>query len=172
MSKPTEIPPPNQMPPPDAPKQAPPVFGVTMSSVVGGDATMAVPVGNTTMTRDRTAKAGDTPPAPYAGEPSATFQPVPDAFVTVQPTVLYEVNSEDIYPSDARALGIEGVVKLSVGIDATGHVVQVRVISKAGHGFDEAATKAMRRFRFSPARTNDGRAVPYRFAYTYRFESK
>ena len=56
-------------------------------------------------------------------------------------------------------MGIEGSVVLKVGINAKGEVVQVRVIGKAGHGFDEAARDALRQFKFSPARTSDGQAV-------------
>lgn len=162
-------PPPNQEPPPEAPKDAPPVFGVTMSSVVSGESAVAVPIGNTTMTKDRTPRAPAAVQA-YTGEGTQPFQPVPDVYVSTRPKVLYEVNSADVYPADAKNLGLEGSVLLSVGLDAKGAVVEVKVIGRAGHGFDEAAARALRKFRFSPALTSDGRAVPYRLTYTYRFE--
>ena len=40
---------------------------------------------------------------------------------------------------------------MRVGIDRKGAIHSVRVVRRAGHGFDDAAVKAMWRFRFSPA---------------------
>ncbi len=143
-----------------------------MSSVVSGEAAMAVPVGNTTMTKPQT-RTTSTPPAPYAPEGTKPFIPVHEIYVATPPRVLYEVTGEDVYPIDAKALGIEGRVRLSVGIDQSGRVVEVRTLPpRAGHGFDEAAAAAMKRFLFSPARTSDGRAVPYRWTHTYTFTVK
>ncbi|HET6148468.1 MAG TPA: TonB family protein [Polyangia bacterium] len=162
-------PPPNQEPP--KPSDAPPVFGVTMSSVVSGDsAGMAVPVGNTLMTKERQAAKPGTTAQAYSGEGTHPFTPVADVYITDPPRVLHEVNSADIYPSDAYKMGIEGKVVLKVGINAKGDVVQVRVIGKAGNGFDEAARNALRQFKFSPARTSDGQAVDYSLTYTYVFD--
>ena len=160
-------PPPNQTPPPNAPTNAPPVFGVTMSSVVSGEAAMAVPVGNTTMTKARTPTTD--PPKPYAGPSTSAFSPEPEVNIASPARVLHEVNSDDYYPPDARTLGLEGSVRLSVDIDEHGKVVSVRVTRRAGHGFDEKALQAMKQFLFSPARAADGRAVRCRIAYDYTF---
>jgi periplasmic protein TonB len=161
-------PPPNQEPPPEAPKNAPPVFGITQSSVVTGGSSVSVPVGNTTMTKERSARAA-TPNAYPGGDAAGSFQPVPDVYVAVKPRQLACPESSDYYPPDARSLGIEGQVRLSVGISNTGAIVQVKVSERAGYGFDEAATRAMWKCRFTPAMTSDGRAVPYRLIYTYTF---
>jgi len=162
-------PPPNQEPPPDA-KAAPPVFGVTMSSTVSGDSAMAVPVGNTLMTKDRSRPKPTEAPQPYAGDTTRAFQPVAEVFISQMPVVLREVKADDLFPPEARRMGLEGRVKLRVGIDDNGTVVEVKVIQKAGYGFDEAAVKALWKFKFSPARTSDGRAVPSRIVYGYTFE--
>jgi protein TonB len=169
VQQPPAPPPPNQEPP--KPSDAPPVFGVTMSSVVAADkGGMAVPVGNTLMTKERqSAKPGPQPQA-YSAEGTHPFTPVADVYVKDQPRVIHEVNSADIYPPDAYRMGIEGKVVLKVGINAQGDVVQVRVIGKAGNGFDEAARNALRQFKFSPARTSDGQAVDYSLTYTYVFD--
>jgi protein TonB len=165
----TTPPPPNQQPPKAAP-EAPPVFGVSISSVVAGDsAAMAVPVGNTLMTKERTAAKPGATPKPSGVEGLHPFVPVADIYVSSQPKVLREVGSADIYPPDARRMGLEGKVILKVSLDESGDVVLVKVIGKAGHGFDEAARDALRQFKFSPARTSDGRAVAYNITYTYRF---
>ncbi len=162
-------PPPNQDPPPTAAPAAPPVFGVTLDSVVTGDAAMAVAVGNTLMTKDRTPAKPTQTPQPYAAEGARPFTPVAEVYITQHPVVLHEERSESSYPPEARKMGIEGRVKLSVGIDEKGNVAQVKILERAGHGFDEVATKAMWKFKFSPARTSDGRAVPHRLTYVYRF---
>jgi TonB family protein len=143
------------------------VFGVTMSSVVSGDGPgMAVPVGNTLMT-----KPGKAPPAEAkpAGDGTPAYTPVAEMYIDQYPVVIFEVKSDDIYPADARRMGIEGVVRLKVGIDEKGNVVQVKVIERAGHGFDEAAVRALRQFKFKPAIAKDGRPVPFPVTYTYRF---
>ena len=164
-------PPPNQEPPPEAPKNAPPVFGVTMSSVVSGDSAAAVPVGNTLMAKP-SAPRPDKPAQPYAGgAPPQAFRPVPDVYIATGPKALFKVEGEEVYPSDARAMGLEGTVKLSVGLNEKGAVVEVKVLERAGHGFDEAAVKAMRQFRYRPALASDGRPVPCRFTYSYKFVS-
>jgi periplasmic protein TonB len=163
-------PPPNEQPPPQPPTNAPPVFGVTMSTVGPGESGMAVPVGNTLMAKPTGPRAADQAPHPYGGgAPGEGFQPVPDAYIATQPRAIYKVEGSDVYPADALALGLEGTVSLSVGINEKGAVVEVRVLKRAGHKFDEAATQALRKFRFSPALTSDGRAVPTRITYSYKF---
>ena len=159
-------PPPSAEPPKPA---APPTFGVSLSSVVAGDGPgMAVPVGNTLMTKPgRPVHPGEVKPISGEGTP---FTPVADMYISKYPEVLHEVKGEDIYPPEAKRLGIEGAVKLKLGIDEKGNVADVRVIERAGHGFDEAAVRAMRQFRFAAAVGNDGRPVPCRIEYTYRFD--
>jgi protein TonB len=162
-------PPPNEEPPKPA-TEAPPVFGVTMSSVVSGPGPgMAVPVGNTLMTKPgKVAKPGDA--QPYAGEGTRPFTPVADIYISKYPQIVREVNGEDVYPPDAKRMEIEGKVVLKIGIDERGNVVQVKVVERAGHGFDEAAVKAMRESKFTPAIANDGRPVPYQLTWTFRFD--
>jgi protein TonB len=161
-------PPPNEEPP--KPTDAPPVFGVTMSSVVSGPGPgMAVPVGNTLMTKPgKPANPGDA--KPYPAEGTRPFSPVAEMYIAKYPEKLHEVNSDDVYPPEAKRMGIEGVVRFKLGVDEKGDVVDVRIIEKAGHGFDEAAAKALRKFKFKPAVANDGRPVPCRIEYTYRFD--
>jgi protein TonB len=166
---PTAPPPPNQAPP--KPTDAPPVFGVTLSSVVSGDnAAMAVPVGSTLMTKDRTPPKPGAVPQPSGTQGAHVFTPVADVYIADPPKVLHEVNSADIYPPEAYKMGFEGKVVLKVSLDSKGNVVQVKIIGRAGHGLDEAARDALRQFKFSPARTSDGQAVDYSLTYTYVFD--
>ncbi|HQP38497.1 MAG TPA: TonB family protein, partial [Polyangiaceae bacterium] len=55
------------------------------------------------------------------------------------------------YPAEAAERKLEGNVVLQLDIDASGRVAAVAVVNPAGHGFDEAAAEAARRFEFAPA---------------------
>jgi TonB family protein len=56
------------------------------------------------------------------------------------------------YPKQALEQRLEASVGLVLKIDASGAVVEARVIAPAGHGFDEAALAAAREFIFEPAK--------------------
>jgi len=86
--------------------------------------------------------------------------------LTRAPALLELVEAE--YPPEAKAEGITGEVVLEVDIAATGEVLDARVIEPAGHGFDEAALEAVRRFKFSPAEI-DGEPAAVQIEYRYRF---
>lgn len=73
------------------------------------------------------------------------------------------------YPADAKAAGLQAEVDLQMAIDGTGQVTDVRAVAPVGHGFDEAAVAAARKFVFEPARRGD-RAIPARIRYRYVFE--
>ena len=75
------------------------------------------------------------------------------------------------YPEEAQKQGLEGTVMLQLDIDANGKVVNVTVINPAGHGFDEAATEAAKKFVFQPA-LRDGKPVAARINYRYAFTLK
>ncbi len=72
------------------------------------------------------------------------------------------------YPVDARADEIEGDVQLEIVVDREGRVVEAKVARAAGHGFDDAALAAIRRYRFSPAQ-RDGHAVRVRMPWSVQF---
>ena len=73
------------------------------------------------------------------------------------------------YPSAARSDEVEGKVGLEIVVDVAGRVTEARVLQRAGHGFDQAALDAVRRWRFTPAQ-KDGRAVRVRMPVTVEFQ--
>jgi periplasmic protein TonB len=165
------LPPPNREQPAPAPgAEAPqPVFGVTPESVVDGESSVAVPVGNTLMTKDRTpAKA---PPAPLAPADPNAFAPVADDLICQPAAQDPDRFVKATYPPEAERLGIEGKVKLRVAVDRHGNVRWTRVIKSAGYGMDEAAQQALVRSKFKPARTCDGRLVDHVIPWTYTFQA-
>ncbi len=145
--------------------------GVSLETVTDGPSDMVVPVGNT-LAASIVKPDKPSPPAGYAGGAVGSngikpFAPVAEGFVKQWPRTLNEIRAP--YPEEARRLDVSGTVRLRVGIDETGKVREVKVIKKAGYGLDEAASKALWRFRFSPALGQDGQPVPFRINYDYTF---
>ncbi|MBN1622626.1 MAG: energy transducer TonB [Endomicrobiales bacterium] len=73
------------------------------------------------------------------------------------------------YPEQARQSGIEVSVIVEIDLDERGFVVDTRIIKSAGFGFDEAALKAVKHSKFSPA-LKRGKPIPVRFKLPIRFE--
>ncbi|MCE9577884.1 MAG: TonB-dependent receptor [Deltaproteobacteria bacterium] len=82
------------------------------------------------------------------------------------PTIATYVAAE--YPADARAAGREASVELELTVGADGQVLDARVVTPVGDGFDEAALAAVRQFVFTPA-TKDGQPIAARIRYRYAF---
>ncbi|BBA35828.1 TonB domain protein [Methylocaldum marinum] len=73
------------------------------------------------------------------------------------------------YPPRARAQRIEGWVRLEIEVSPSGTVSAARVVAASPERvFDDAALKAIRRWRFQPA-FSEGRAVSQRATLTMRF---
>jgi TonB family protein len=135
--------------------------------VVEGNSPVAVPVGNTLMTKERNQAPPEPPrPLPRAEGPPA-FNPVSELYIGDLARLVHEEKA--LYPVEALQLGIGGQVMLRVGISRQGTIHSVRVVRRAGHGFDEAAVKAMWKFRFTPCRTKQGDAVDCLITYKYSF---
>jgi protein TonB len=75
------------------------------------------------------------------------------------------------YTMEARQAEIEGVVRVEVTVDETGHVIRARVLSGLGYGLDESAVQAAKQMTFTPA-TQCGKpvvgtaVVPFNFQLT------
>jgi TonB family protein len=105
-------------------------------------------------------------PAAWAQAPGG---PAP-AKAALEPPILQQFVEAE-YPAEAVKQKLEGAVVLQLDIDATGKVTGVTVLNPAGHGFDEAAVEAVKKFVFQPARRN-GNPVPSRIPYKYSFTLK
>lgn len=107
-----------------------------------------------------------TPPNESVNSSQQAGTPLESANVTTNPRVLKQVKAT--YPQEAKQAGIQGAVKLSVIIDPTGHVQEVKVLEGPGHGLNETAQEALKQFIFSPAELQ-GEKVSVRIVYIYRF---
>jgi TonB family protein len=108
------------------------------------------------------AAVADDPPAAPPAPPAATTTPagfIPPELVT---------RVEAPFPPEALRDKLSGTVMLEFDVDENGAVGDLKVKTPAGHGFDEAALEAVRRFVFRPAR-NDGRPVSAHVTYAYKF---
>jgi protein TonB len=73
------------------------------------------------------------------------------------------------YTLEARQAEIEGVVRVEVQVDETGHVISARVVSGLGYGLDDAALTAAKASSFEPA-SRCGRAVIGTIVLPFRFQ--
>jgi protein TonB len=165
---PPEPPPPSPEPPPKV-DDPPPLFGAPLSSTVAGPSTVSVPVGGTLNTKPA--------PHPASAKPSGSgngdgITPVAAIYIRKYPEKLFMPDSAEIYPADARRMGLEGLVKFKLLIDEKGNVVRVKALNHVGHGFDEAATQALLKAKFTPAIATDGRPVACDWVWNYRFETQ
>jgi protein TonB len=166
---PAPTPAPEAPPPSEAPHKAddtPPVFGLSLDSTSGERPGLAVPVGNRLMTEQRKTGPPGTLPAAM-GDPDRLPAPVPEVFISEQPRLVRKIKVT--YPPEAQRMGIEGHVICKLYVDENGDVRRVTVLEKAGHGFDELARDALKKYKFSPARTGDGKAVPTNITFKFTF---
>ncbi|MFO0738213.1 MAG: TonB family protein [Labilithrix sp.] len=77
-------------------------------------------------------------------------------------------NVDATYPTEAWSSGVEADVPVEIVVDARGSVVSARVVTRAGHGFDDAALASIRSYRFAAAQ-RDGRAVRVRVRWSIQF---
>jgi len=72
------------------------------------------------------------------------------------------------YTDEARRAQIEGQVKLSVVLSASGTISEIKVTRGLGYGLDQKAIEAARELRFIPAQ-KDGHTVSVRVFLEFRF---
>jgi len=73
-----------------------------------------------------------------------------------------------VYPAAARQAELELDLPMEIIVDAEGRVTSARALGRAGYGLDEAALRAIKAYRFSPAQ-RQGHAVPVRMRWTVQF---
>lgn len=152
-------PPPNApQPKPDA-QQTPPMFGISMQSVVTGGSGPSMPVGSTLSGGGRTAGTARAAHAPSAGLVSS-------ASLSRQPYPKGKCQAD--YTPEARSHEVEGRVVLDVEVRVDGSVGEVSLISGLEYGLNEAAIAALKRCHFTPALLGNV-AVATRIEYVYKF---
>lgn len=180
---------PKQAAPPPKPAAAPPQpvkprvrrFAISMEATVSAGG-VAVPTagdgerssGVGAVGGDKDGVLGGRPtgkPAPKTPKPAPQPKVVQATQVTVLPKLVGQPSSSEmrrVYPRSAREKGLEGNVRLKILVSVSGKVERVRVLRRAGNGFDEAAVSLVKKFKFSAGKVN-GRSVAVWIPWTYRF---
>ncbi len=134
---------------------------------------MDIPVPNKVFASERSAQPAQ--PAkhrgdgssPKPGESATTLSSAGSGFTEAKPG--YLKNAPPNYPSEAVEKGQEGLVLMAVEIDRTGHPQKVELKQSSGfYLLDRAALKAVKKWKFSPARmgalaVDTQTTVPVRF---------
>jgi protein TonB len=170
-ARPAAAPPPTAAPPPAAtagPSEAPPAagpavpdFGLVLSGG-GGPGGLAVPGPRPAAVRPTPAPARpkvlEAAPPPKAELACADPPVKPRPIDVVQPA----------YTEEARTAQIEGKVRVEITVDASGAVINARVLAGLGYGLDEAALAAAKASRFEPG-SRCGAPVESTFVIGMRF---
>lgn len=71
------------------------------------------------------------------------------------------------YPAAARALGIEGDIRVRLLVDDQGKVKTKTLLNRLGHGLDELALQRVTEMEFEPARDSDEKPVASVVVWTF-----
>ena len=173
----------SRAPAPPQPAAAPPPVAAPPTLVPGGapilrmdlatDARGTVPVAVGKRTTERVGEGGSgTGTGSGSGAGSAA---IPVSVATIKtlakPKGNYDAYGKDAdYPPEAKRLGIQGPLKVRLVVDATGKVVQRKVLEpKLGHGLDELALARAATFEFEPALDSNGKPVASVVVWTFQF---
>ncbi len=88
--------------------------------------------------------------------------------VTEPPAVVVRAELRRFYPAGAMQNGFEGDVKLRLLVAQDGTLAQVDILRDPGEGLGDAGARAIRAYRFRPARVN-GEAVATVINFTLHF---
>ncbi|BEV69896.1 TonB family protein [Bdellovibrio bacteriovorus] len=102
-----------------------------------------------------------------AGDGGDSNSPVGFSEITRLPKVKREFKAQ--YPEEAKKAAVDGPVILEILIDREGKVRHVQVLSGPGHGLNESAVEALKKFEFQPAFKGE-ESVAVKIRYTYRFK--
>jgi protein TonB len=115
-------------------------------------------------------RAGATSAAAASGPPGSAAEGGTDAVSERDVNVPARLLSSSplVYPPVARKAEIESDFPVEIVVDADGRVAAARAVNRVGYGLDEAALRAIREYRFSPA-LRAGRPVRVRMRWTVQF---
>jgi periplasmic protein TonB len=181
--KPKPPPPPKNTPPPAPTAATPPTpqatmaalpdFGLSLGGGVEGGgiaipvAGMAANAANANSAANRGAGGGPAEKRVRAAAPKPSEAADGCIEEPTKPKAVEKVQPQ--YVDEARAANVEGVVKVEFRVGADGEVLEARVIQGLGHGLDQAAVAAAKRWKFNPA-LRCGKPVESRHVVSMRFQ--
>jgi protein TonB len=166
-------PPPPTTEPPPTPEPESGGAPVTTMENLAPDALGTVPVAVGKRTSERVGRGGTgTGTGSGSGAGSSDEPPKPVSVATIKTRAMpkgdfsYSDASKD-YPAAAKALGIEGVIRVRLVVDERGKVKSAVPLNKLGHGLDELALERAQRIEFDPARDTDDKPVSSVVVWTF-----
>jgi protein TonB len=106
------------------------------------------------------------------GSGTAEVAPPPVSVATIKTRAMprgdfsYFDASKD-YPAEAKTLGIEGIIRVRLVVDAKGKVTSTTLLNKLGHGLDELALKRAQAIEFNPAKDSNDQPVTSVVVWTF-----
>ncbi len=171
------IPPPPSNEPPPLPSNEPPSPDsgggpvTTMADIA--PAARGIPVAKGPRSAGGSGRGGSgTGTGAGAGTGSSDAPPPPVSVAMIKSRALpkgdfsYFDASKD-YPPEAKALGIEGVIRMRLIVDATGMVKSATPLNRLGHGLDELALARAKKIQFTPATDTDDKPVSSVVVWTF-----
>jgi protein TonB len=76
------------------------------------------------------------------------------------------------YPADAKSEKVSGEVRLEVTIDSDGSVISVKTLKNPDARLTQAATEAVKQWKYKPALTKAGKPVQVVATVTVNFKLK
>jgi protein TonB len=148
----------------DAPADGPISFGVTFTFRPGAEPTMTQDAG------ERAGGAGAAPPPPPPPPPPVTDWPAAAGALRAGWQVMPPVRTRavnPVYPDEAQARRVQGVVIMEALIGVDGKVTDVRILTSVP-ALDDAAVEAVRQWEYTPTLLN-GVPVPVVMTVTVQF---
>jgi TonB family protein len=108
-----------------------------------------------------------------SGAGPATELPKPVSIAVIKKNAMPKgdfgyIDAAKEYPPEAKALGIEGPIRVRLLVDETGKVKSAVLLNKLGHGLDELALAKAKEIEFEPARDTEDKAVSSTVIWTFR----
>jgi len=164
-------------PPPTQTETAVPSGGdevVHMDDIAPGATGVGVAVGKpSTGHIGRGGTGGGTGPGSGAGSAEDIARPVSVATIKTLAMPRGDYGVFDVgkdYPSEARALGVEGAIRVRLVVDEHGKVTARALLNRLGHGLDELVMKRAAEMEFEPARDTNDHPVTCIVVWTFRME--
>lgn len=107
-----------------------------------------------------------------SGAGSSDAPPTPVSVATIKTRAMPRgdfsyVDASKDYPADAKALGIEGVIRVRLVVDDIGKVKSAVLLNRLGHGLDELALDRAKKIEFDPAKDTDDKPVSSVVVWTF-----
>jgi len=164
--------PPPPTPEPPAPNEVPAPGGddvVKMDNIAPEARGIAVPSGKPNLHIGRGGNGGGTGAGSGAGSGEA---PKPMSVATIKTRAMPKgdysyFDAAKEYPSEAKQLGVEGVIRVRLVVDEQGKVKSAKLLNSLGHGLDELALRRAQVIEFEPAKDSDDKPVTSVVVWTF-----